>query len=1450
MANRNILDAGDELLEQSAERILPTRSTGLPSPESAQLNMSPDNAVPLGETALPEAEQLSDLEMLGQEANSLLADPIPYRPYNYNPRITPPALARDPSQLSGDLDFLTAGGIASGQQQVLDDEFPLGETFQALQELAPTVNRRIVQSPGGGPRVDFKVVENQIEERSQRIQNQAVAPGAGIPLIGVARSINDGQPFTGPATHSVLDFFRNTAGVDLQGIETEREETAAPTLFDRVLARGRNVAASALSGPLGAAAMIPGPIGDAFQNVNPLMADEEAAGTTRRILSELMSIVGQRTRNRVEEVGLGQTVAENTLGRLPSGGRAAQSLATSIMRRENPIRPFFPSTQFVGSGLGPQPGPEGNGSVLHELLVNSPDARNFLRDMEPVINEAGQVGFNPGSGQFGEFGQAGSLSAALWLMNIPEGIFSGALYDLSDLTRKIRQNGRLDSLLSLASPFFYAPLSAVQPEGEAPMDNQNRLDTVGALFGRDYGFTQQWTEDRYLSVIGNPGLRWIPQGYGLQTGLGFVLDLANGGLADFAITDPLMGVTRVGRRAARNTLTEAIENIDPTTAIQRNIITQLQPSATQLQTVTRQLDVPAEEVAQSLARHIDEPISHLDHVVNTTVRSVDPPVPVLRTYSELLADNADSVARAVRQVDSVDITRALRNVDVNLSTAIRPIADDVVDALPVPAVVRQLDGINEARVTLQDMPEVVESLTNQKKYVIDSLTPEEVPFVVRGSDEFSFGAIDADETFRLAPTNVASNQSTTDVLPLVPISSLTPSPTKSVASSLLQYRVAPESLNPMDLMRVRRSDESIVALSQFLDTPSASVIEPTSAMARISNVNALEYLEGVRPDLFSRFGKPINPNIEEPIKGINLGGVADNLGSVPSNPVSVAVFPQQAVARPRLPDVAVPTSPEQLEVGRQQLEDLARSYGPKQRALHKAIEADDPDAIAKAADDVAQVEHEVKRVYANYPEIAFDNSVKSLPVELQPAGPGSRQAAVEYVVTQREFFYETSQLRKLRNDLAETDKIVVQQQQVLAELPRLERTSIQDAITTATIHGDNRGLRAASDISVPTTEIQSRGLRQVTPERTNAGAVRGMPELSSLSESQKSQLMRNEFTLEPADAFIPAQDIEKFGVDGNFYLRNVEPIREVPTIPDNFAVLYHGTKAKRMEAPGFSLTNELGPGLYVTPNHVDALNYARAKPARDVVVTNDIRPKYTPQGRTFQVGLSPEAKVFDVELEESKAVLRNVMMDSLSDYPDIRRRFSSWSKKHSPSEWWLYLRSQFLKDNMSQLDYAEFAMRSRYGLVDEGVDALKDGNNINILNPDLAVVSRSFEDTASDGTLMEGLLYRYRVDLSQQARLNGKGSRAAHNTTLAIVEQDRLELDRFARDQLAEQAVTQERRAVDATTSMSKAEISLDDAVRADVQRNIANKTDDNLASTTRAGSKALREQAADDFCP
>jgi hypothetical protein len=135
--------------------------------------------------------------------------------------------------------------------------------------------------------------------------------------------------------------------------------------------------------------MIPGPIGDAFQNVNPLMADEEAAGTTRRILSELMSIVGQRTRNRVEEVGLGQTVAENTLGRLPSGGRAAQSLATSIMRRENPIRPFFPSTQFVGSGLGPQPGPEGNGSVLHELLVNSPDARNFLRDMEPVINEAG-----------------------------------------------------------------------------------------------------------------------------------------------------------------------------------------------------------------------------------------------------------------------------------------------------------------------------------------------------------------------------------------------------------------------------------------------------------------------------------------------------------------------------------------------------------------------------------------------------------------------------------------------------------------------------------------------------------------------------------------------------------------------------------------------------------------------------------------------------------------------------------------------------------------------------------------------------------------------------------------------------------------------------------------------------------------------------------------------------
>jgi hypothetical protein len=166
--------------------------------------------------------------------------------------------------------------------------------------------------------------------------------------------------------------------------------------------------------------------------------------------------------------------------------------------------------QFSGVDFEFTTEPDVPTQFLDELANNSLQARDLFTGLTSRPNN--DDNWAPLQGRFGDFGSAGALSALLYAANVPEGIASGLLYEITNLG------------VDLFSDHDLPP---------------DRVRLFDALRGRDLGFMNQFDDARYLSFVDNPLVENVPvlNNRVLQNAVGFVADVAWGGIADFGSDD-------------------------------------------------------------------------------------------------------------------------------------------------------------------------------------------------------------------------------------------------------------------------------------------------------------------------------------------------------------------------------------------------------------------------------------------------------------------------------------------------------------------------------------------------------------------------------------------------------------------------------------------------------------------------------------------------------------------------------------------------------------------------------------------------------------------------------------------------------------------------------------------------------------------------------------------------
>lgn len=1122
-------------------------------------------------TAGPTATPTQNLNPSAAQSLINTEEPIPFRPINYTLPSVPDFLAH---QVPSDLEQAQQFNQSIGQLDQTNDIYSVGQLRNRLRSTFNINQRSSVLAPtdrGLPTEIDVSI-EQANTRRALQTQNVSVAPNADRGLTGVTRSLQSGQPFTAASNQSVRDFFLDTLGVDVAVQQPEREEVEAPSLLDRVIASVTDVAGNAVFGGLG----------------NFITPGAREVGGARRILQQAAQIANDRVQRRVDEVGLGQFVSENTLGRL-TPGRTASNLARNLRRSygtpsaalnsviNNTTVGFlgFEDGRIVqGSGEGAQFRNEIQGTdvsgvtailrgaaglppeareaalptdstFLGELHANSADFRNLLQDLQPVVNEAGQIGFNPFSGHFGEYGSAGSLSSLLWLANIPEGLLTGALYDITDLARTATYDTRVGRLLGRVSPIFNEPL---------PPDNARRLDLLGAVVGRDYGFTQRYSEDRYLSFIGNPGLRWVPRP--VQIAGAFVADAAVGGFTDWILVDPVFtALQRGGRVAAREIVESATETAVETTA--RNIDRQIARSAREVlstnelpqQTIERLsrninrtvAEAPITDRARVLMPDLEQATRRFDlqsdasYSLSTAVRrggefeQLQIPFTRPRLRGEVTETTLEQVARRTFPsnrigvfYDPVRTARRLRSLDEQVANIESLINAETARAASREVVAGAEETTEQLSLQLQDSyQQSLNNILDEQTTLLRSAPPEEVELYIQNL--LNRDTIDVTSSGLIVQE--AADPILDTLAPLIPQNQLTPRVAETTSELLYRYRIDPDQVLDLDVVLVRRTDETINEVARTWGLDDSTVLTSDEPIEELSSLYRLSSFAQDYPTLLGRYGKPVSANIDSPIKRVDFSAEIDE----PFSLSAVVAPPVRAVSEEGAPTTRVlePLAPEaRREIereARRRLSSLQTRAGRITSDIQRNLYEGKQDAVLGLEEQLQRVTAETNRLLADNPDIAVQQIVDVLPDNLRPVGAQSSALRDRYALGEYRFHYENNILRRMQADLSDVDSLVKQQQDVVARLPQLERYSPANELATRRREGLT-SRTATGEMAQPGPELTIPELPELVRFGESVSELLEHEELAGFTEDQLRQAVRNS----------PALDFDD--VDPNFII--------------------------------------------------------------------------------------------------------------------------------------------------------------------------------------------------------------------------------------------------------------------------------------------------------------------------
>ena len=293
-----------------------------------------------------------------------------------------------------------------------------------------------------------------------------------------------------------------------------------------------------------------------------------------------------------------------------------------------------------------------------------------------TLEQYGTV-FDPSRGYYGDAGKNPLLSPLIYLLNLPENILMGLVYDTADALG-----------------------------GDKSKSWDNRTRTLGALAGRDWGVSNRWSEERYIALqepagqvagnrTGNP--YWdlpenIAKTFGqsesggfsknlhiaLQTIPAMVGEVITGGVADLGVGGLLKLPSKVGDVTSLGRQLDDLEATIPNLNV---------PG------VRQGGDEAVPHTSVVSVNSIEVPTQNIDPAGNPVVVRVETE-PVVPPKAETPPDNATAAAPAVPDLDAPAAAPELPKIEVGDGQVVkvkdipsgRRVSDNVVEGVTTPKV--------------------------------------------------------------------------------------------------------------------------------------------------------------------------------------------------------------------------------------------------------------------------------------------------------------------------------------------------------------------------------------------------------------------------------------------------------------------------------------------------------------------------------------------------------------------------------------------------------------------------------------------------------------------------------------------------------------------------------------------------------------------------------------------